>query len=87
MQSPLYKSLGIAASFTKLLGSNSFLKSLPHGKGSFGGEDILYGAFKYIAEGNITLVVKATRNHRAVNKDAEVVTEAVAEHLLSHILA
>lgn len=44
------------------------------------------GGMVDIAEGNIALVIEAARDHRAVDKDAEVVAESVAEHLRAHII-
>jgi hypothetical protein len=71
----------------KLLHSNSTVKSCPDGKSPLGGKNLTDWCFKNISKGDLTPTFKATRNHASVTENAEMVTEAIAEHALTHVIA
>ena len=74
----LYKSLGIAASFTKFFGGLAAFKTFHDVFGSFGTEDGFNILTENVAEGYCSVAVKAAGNNGSVRKNSELVFKTVA---------
>ena len=81
------ESTGISAFAAQLLYGASALKALADSGGALGCKNFLYRRLVNIAETYYALSIKTAGDHGAVNEDAEVIGEAVAEYRAIALLA